>query len=273
MMKKKLDPIPNQSAPVANKMKTQPNKAVIASNANALKASINKNSSMKTLQTTKSTPVLAIVRSNSSKKLTPLASAIQVKENVDNNSSKTLVEPTSSQEGTPLSETTADPSDTPTLMTLPILPSTTAPCDTVNSSLLAYQSQHSLHSPILPVEPQEFENSTNTLSKLSSSQSTPALGLPVKEQEVISVRKGAPNWPAMVSKSNKNTLTVGAAALWMKNRNKKPEEPEQVEEKIIAPVVLEEEDDIPTIKFAKKKTTLVRQCEKCQMLYGNFHSC
>lgn len=305
-MMKKLDPIPSRNISSAQTKVKPTLKAPIPStlSTSALKSSINKSSSLSTLKNIKSSvPSKSLSNSSSTTSLVLSKSLSNKKLPIENKSTNTIqVEPNDgknieSNNQNTLAESQSDPSiNTPTSSstTPSVIPSDTPPISTIipsNSNILSSTPSISLNtsksttSLLNSNNTSEVDGDPNTFSSLSSSQSTPSLNLASKEESTIVVRKGAPNWPAMVSKSNKSNLTVGAAALWMKNHIKQKEEeaPEEItienKENIINPIIKkkiiddDDYDDIPTIKFAKKKSTLVRQCEKCQILYANFHNC
>lgn len=261
-MLKKLEPLPKKTPIVGTNSNLIKNKSSVLSKAspsvinssNSLKANINKSSSLRSLKNTKSSTSLTLSKGVPNKNLVSeikdenTLNGPSPEPNTELNTQDFILNPENSQD--------------------PATPVVSTPLLGISQSMTSLTINNT----------SELDFSSGSQAKLSSSQSTPSLVLPAKKEETIVVRKGAPNWPAMVSKT-KNNLTVGAAALWMKNRIKKNEdgmENSQKVEKVEKNAVLppeEEEDDIPSIKFAKKKTTLVRQCEKCQMLYANFHSC
>lgn len=87
----------------------------------------------------------------------------------------------------------------------------------------------------------------------------------------ISVKMNAPNWPAMVAVKEKReersetkkpqyTMTSAASSLWLQAHFNKENET-KASLKVVEPS-----------KFASK-TSIVRQCAECQVLYTSFHKC
>lgn len=85
----------------------------------------------------------------------------------------------------------------------------------------------------------------------------------------ISVKLNAPNWPAMVAVKEKKevretkqqyTMTSAASSLWLHAHFNKENE-SKASLRVVEPS-----------KFASK-TSIVRQCSECQVLYTSFHKC
>lgn len=94
------------------------------------------------------------------------------------------------------------------------------------------------------------------------------------QSQIIVLRK-APNWPAMVASGSRERVVssgkstdpkppsfVASSSLWLRSRQLKS----QMETSSSAPQLLTKEN------FASK-SYLVRQCQKCQVLYTHCHQC